>query len=47
LVANAFSPDDSDPELWISKALYAPPWVVKSAILAALGLYHDTFGDIG
>jgi halimadienyl-diphosphate synthase len=47
LIATAYLSDDSDPELWISKALYVPPWVVRSAILAALGLYNDTFGDIG
>ena len=33
------------PELWISKALYAPTVVVHSTILAALGLYCDTFDD--
>ncbi len=32
------------PELWISKVLYAPRFAVKSAVLAALGLYHDTLG---
>jgi len=31
------------PELWFSKALYAPTVVVRSTILAALGLYQDTF----
>ncbi len=36
---------ESYPELWISKALYAPTVVVRSTILAALGLYADTFGD--
>jgi halimadienyl-diphosphate synthase len=35
------------PELWISKALYAPMVVVRSVILGALGLYSDTFGDSG
>jgi hypothetical protein len=33
------------PELWFSKALYAPTVVVRSTILAALGLYRDTFDD--
>ena len=47
LIATAYLSDDSDPGLWISKALYTPPWVVRSAILAALSLYCDTFGDIG
>lgn len=31
------------PELWMGKTLYAPAFVIKSAVLAALGLYHDTF----
>jgi hypothetical protein len=31
------------PELWISKALYAPTLVVRSTIIGALGLYSDTF----
>ena len=33
------------PELWFSKALYAPTVVVRSTILAALGLYRDTFDE--
>jgi halimadienyl-diphosphate synthase len=35
------------PELWFSKALYAPTVVVRSTILAALGLYRDTFDEGG
>jgi len=35
------------PELWFSKALYAPTVVVRSTILAALGLYRDTFDQGG
>jgi halimadienyl-diphosphate synthase len=35
---------DRYPELWMSKTLYAPVFVIRSVILAALGLYHDTFG---
>ena len=31
------------PQLWVSKALYSPTVVVRSTILAALGLYRDTF----
>ena len=34
------------PELWTAKVLYAPTLVVRSIILAALGLYQDTFGDL-
>jgi halimadienyl-diphosphate synthase len=33
------------PELWFSKALYAPTLVVRSTIIGALGLYSDTFGE--
>jgi hypothetical protein len=33
------------PELWISKTLWAPTVVIRSTILAALGLYCDTFGE--
>ncbi len=33
------------PELWITKVLYAPTFAIRSAILAALNLYQDTFGD--
>ena len=36
---------DHYPELWISKALYAPTVVVRSTILGALGLYNDTFEE--
>ncbi len=35
------------PEMWISKTLYAPAVVIRSVILAALGLYGDTFDDLG
>jgi hypothetical protein len=36
------------PELWFSKALYAPTLVVRSTILAALGLYDtcDVSGSV-
>jgi len=34
------------PDLWIAKSLYAPVNIVKAAILAALNLYQDTFGNI-
>ena len=34
------------PELWIAKVLFAPTFVIRSIILAALGLYQDTFGDL-
>ena len=36
----------SYPELWVSKGLYAPTFVVRSATISALGLYQDTFGDL-
>jgi len=35
------------PELWFSKALYAPTVAVRSTILGALGLYSDTFDESG
>lgn len=35
------------PELWVGKALFAPPLITRSIILSALGLYHNTFGDLG
>lgn len=34
------------PELWIAKVLFAPTFVIRSIILAALGLYRDIFGDL-
>jgi halimadienyl-diphosphate synthase len=45
LVDNERPLGDSYPQLWISKALYAPEFVIRSSVAAALGLYHDTFGD--
>lgn len=30
-------------ELWTAKVLYAPPSIIRSVTLAALGLYQDTF----
>jgi halimadienyl-diphosphate synthase len=36
--------DQSYPDLWIAKSLFAPEGVVKSAILAAMLLYEETFG---
>lgn len=32
-------------ELWVSKTLYAPAIVIKSIVVAALGLYADTFEE--
>lgn len=34
------------PDLWIAKTLFAPQGVVKAAILAALFLFQDTFGQL-
>ena len=34
------------PELWLGKSIYAPHDIVRSAILAALILYEDTFGRL-
>jgi halimadienyl-diphosphate synthase len=33
------------PDLWIAKSLFAPKGVVEAAILAAMQLYQDTFGE--
>ncbi len=46
LIANERPHEGSYPELWISKALYSPAPIIRSTILAALGLYHDTFRDL-
>lgn len=35
----------SYPDLWIAKSLFAPVAVVGAAILAAMHLYQDTFGN--
>lgn len=34
------------PDLWIAKSLFAPEGVVRSAILAAMYLYQETFGYV-
>jgi hypothetical protein len=34
------------PDLWIAKTLFAPEGVVKAAILAALSLFKETFGQL-
>ncbi len=47
LIATERPLEESYPELWICKALYAPAFIIRSIILAALSLYHDTFGDLG
>lgn len=44
LIATERPLGESHPQLWVSKALYAPEFVVKGAVLAALGLYYETFG---
>jgi halimadienyl-diphosphate synthase len=36
--------DATYPPLWIVKCLYAPYDIIRSAVLAALMLYNDTFG---
>jgi halimadienyl-diphosphate synthase len=35
--------ENDHPELWIAKVLYAPLPMIRSIILAALGLYDETF----
>ena len=34
-------------ELWTAKVLFAPSCIIRSIVLAALGLYLDTFKDLG
>jgi squalene cyclase len=34
-------------ELWTAKVLFAPSSIIRSIVLAALGLYLDTFADLG
>jgi halimadienyl-diphosphate synthase len=36
--------DQTHPDLWIAKSLFAPEGVVRAAILAAMLLYVETFG---
>jgi halimadienyl-diphosphate synthase len=40
----AFESELPYPDLWIAKSLFAPEGVVRSAILAALFLFQETFG---
>jgi halimadienyl-diphosphate synthase len=47
LLANERPFDENYPEMWISKALYAPAAVIRATILAALALYCDTFDEEG
>jgi halimadienyl-diphosphate synthase len=47
LIATDSRAEDAYTALWIAKALYAPTSVIRSAILAALSLYHDTVGHHG
>ncbi len=46
LIANEHPFKGDYPELWITKVLYSPTFVIRCAILAALNLYLDTFGDL-
>jgi halimadienyl-diphosphate synthase len=45
LMSTEGAPGETLPALWICKVLFAPRLVIRSAIVAALGLYFDTFGD--
>jgi halimadienyl-diphosphate synthase len=45
LIATERPLEECYPELWISKALYTPTFAIRSTMLAALGLYYDTFGN--
>ncbi|HZF58965.1 MAG TPA: hypothetical protein VEZ19_10880, partial [Rubrobacter sp.] len=47
LLSNQGSCQQDYTELWTAKVLYAPSSIIRSVTLAALGLYQDTFGDLG
>jgi len=47
LLSNQGSCEQDYTELWTAKVLYAPSSIIRSVTLAALGLYQDTFGDLG
>ena len=36
--------NDSYPDLWIAKSLFAPTGIIQAAILSARYLYEETFG---
>lgn len=42
----AFEANAPHPDLWIAKSLFAPEGIIRSAILAALLLFRETFGHI-
>ena len=44
LARNHQGADSTYPQMWIVKCLYAPYDIIRSAVLAALILYEDTFG---
>ena len=45
-LAQAHELDETYPDLWIAKSLFAPEGVVEAVILAALFLFYETFGYI-
>jgi halimadienyl-diphosphate synthase len=46
LAANHQGADSDYPELWIGKCLYTPQDIVRSAVLSALILYEEQFGQV-
>ena len=46
LLSQEESPEGDYVELWTAKVLFAPSSITRSIILAALGLYLDTFEDL-
>jgi hypothetical protein len=47
LLSQEESSEKNYSELWTAKVLFAPSSIIRSIVLAALGLYLDTFGDAG
>jgi halimadienyl-diphosphate synthase len=47
LLSQEGSSEGDHVELWTAKVLFAPSSIIQSIILAALGLYLDTFEDLG
>ena len=47
LLSNEGSFEQDYAELWTAKVLFAPSSIIQSIVLGALGLYLDTFEDLG
>jgi halimadienyl-diphosphate synthase len=47
LLSQEESSEKNYSELWTAKVLFAPASIIRSMVLAAIGLYLDTFGGLG